>query len=184
MAEQLQTAKRCWATGLIWWMDLATNSFAGAGRADQQNVGVVARHFADHFEHFKHRRAPADDAVKFQIGQELLLEVADALSAVEGFGKLVEGFLKPRAVHGLWDVVVGAALDGRDGVVQRVKSGHEDHVDARIAMQRLLEECRPSMPGILISDITTRTRPCSIISSAYCGSQVPIELKPRHRSDS
>src|ERR1700680_5304807 len=35
-----------------------------------------------------------------------------------------------------------------------------------------------------MSDITTRTRPCSTNSSAYCGSPVPIELKPRHRSDS
>src|ERR1019366_3110194 len=40
------------------------------------------------------------------------------------------------------------------------------------------------MPGILMSDITTRTRPWPIISSAYCGSHVPNELKPRHRSDS
>src|ERR1700694_6051901 len=35
-----------------------------------------------------------------------------------------------------------------------------------------------------MSDIPTRTRPCSTNSSAYCGSLVPMELKPRHRSDS
>src|SRR5580704_17612007 len=35
-----------------------------------------------------------------------------------------------------------------------------------------------------MSDITTRTRPCSTNSSAYCGSLVPMELNPRHRSDS
>src|ERR1700691_3063138 len=44
--------------------------------------------------------------------------------------------------------------------------------------------CRPSIPGILMSDITTRMRPSSINSSACCGSHVPMELKPRHRSDS
>src|ERR1700688_471613 len=43
--------------------------------------------------------------------------------------------------------------------------------------------CRPSIPGILMSDITTRTRPCSTNSCAYCGFPVPIELQARHRSD-
>ena len=45
---------------------------AGAGGAGDENVGVMPRDFAGQIEHFKHDRAFADDAVKFEIGEELL----------------------------------------------------------------------------------------------------------------
>jgi hypothetical protein len=35
---------------------------------DQQNVGVVPRYFADHFEHFHHGRAAPHDPVKLEVG--------------------------------------------------------------------------------------------------------------------
>ena len=114
--------------------------------ANQQNVGVVPRHLADHFEHFDHGRAAAHDAVKLQVAQQLLLEAADSLPLVKRFGKLVQGFLEARAVDRFGDVVVGAALDGRDGVVQRVVTRHQEDVDARIALHRLLEELQAVHP--------------------------------------
>ena len=45
---------------------------AGASGAGDENVGVMASDFAGEIEHFKHDRAFADDAVKFEIGEELL----------------------------------------------------------------------------------------------------------------
>ncbi len=50
----------------------------------------MTRHLPDHFEHFEHRRAPANNSVEFEVGEELLLQAANALPAMEGFGKLVQ----------------------------------------------------------------------------------------------
>jgi hypothetical protein len=66
---------------------------AHARRPNQQNVGVVPRHLADHFEHFHHGRAAAHDPVKLQVGQKLLLQAADAFPLVERLGKFVQGLL-------------------------------------------------------------------------------------------
>ena len=55
-------------------------------------------------------------------------------------GKFVQGFLETRPVNGFGDIIVGAALDGRDGVVHRVVTRHEQYVDARVDAHRLFEE--------------------------------------------
>ena len=56
-------------------MDGSGDEFlAGTGRANQENVGVVARDFAGEVEDFEHGRAFANDAVKFEVFEKLFFE--------------------------------------------------------------------------------------------------------------
>lgn len=45
-----------------------------------------------------------------------------------------------RAFDGLREIVVGAAFDCFDCGIERVETRHEDHVDAGVALERLLQE--------------------------------------------
>jgi len=51
--------------------------FAGASGSDQQNVRVVASYFASEVEYLQHRWALADDAVEFEVPEQLFFERAD-----------------------------------------------------------------------------------------------------------
>ena len=92
--------------------------FAGTGGAGDQDVGVVARDFASEIEHIEHRRAFTDDAVEFEIRQQLLLEVADLHALGEDLGQLVERFIEALGIEGLAEIVAGAAFDGFDGGIE------------------------------------------------------------------
>ena len=113
---------------------------AGAGGADDQHVGVVAGDLAREIENFQHRRAFADDAVEFEIFEELLFEGADAAALVVQRGDIVERALQAVAVDGLGQEIGGAAADGFQRGVQRVLAGHHDDVQAGIGAQRAVEK--------------------------------------------
>src|SRR5580700_7311521 len=93
---------------------------AGAGGARDQNVGVMTRDFPRHLKYFDHRGASPDDSVKFQIGEQLLFEFANALSAAERIGNFVEGAFEPGLVDRLRQVIVRAVLDGFDRRIEGV----------------------------------------------------------------
>ena len=90
MAEQLAFEQRIHQRGTIAYREplradrtelvngARDEFFAGAGLAHDQNVCIVARHLAREIEDLQHRRAFADDAVKFKIFQQLFFERADA----------------------------------------------------------------------------------------------------------
>ena len=55
---------------------------ACAGRADEENVDIVLRDFAGKIENFEHRGTFSDDAVEFEIFEQLFFESACAAALV------------------------------------------------------------------------------------------------------
>ena len=85
--------------------------FAGSGRTDQQNIRIVPRDLAGEVEDFKHHRAFADDAVEFEVLQELLFQGANAAALVVQVSHVVEGALQANVVDGFGQKIGGAAAD-------------------------------------------------------------------------
>ncbi len=66
---------------------------AGAGGADEKDVGVVAGDFAGEVEDFEHGGTLADDAVEFEVFEELLFEGADAAALIVECGDFIKSAL-------------------------------------------------------------------------------------------
>ena len=69
--------------------------FAGTGRANEKNVGVVARDFAGKIKNFQHCGTLADDAVEFEVLQKLFFEGANTATLIIKRGDVVEGAFEP-----------------------------------------------------------------------------------------
>src|SRR5271157_33878 len=154
MAEQLALQERINQCGTVAHcqallahradlMDGAGNElFARAGGTYEENVGVVAGNLAGKIEDFEHGRAFANDAVEFQVLQELLLQRADAAPLIVESRNIVEGALQAHMIHGFGQKVGGAAANGFQRVVQRVVGGHDNDVQAGIAAQRAVQKLK------------------------------------------
>ncbi len=114
--------------------------FAGTGGANQQDVGIVARNFAREIENFEHGGTFADDAVKFEILEELFLEGANAATLVVEGGDFVEGALEANVIDGLGKKIGGAAANSFESGVESVTRSHDQDVQARIATQGAIKE--------------------------------------------
>ena len=66
-------------------------------------------------KNFQHARALADHAVEFQIGEQLLFEVANLPALREEAGQLVQGFQQSREIERLAEIIVSAVLDRLNG---------------------------------------------------------------------
>ena len=64
--------------------------FPRSRRSHQQHVGVMSRNFSRKVEHLQHLRAFADDAVEFQVLQQLLFECLHAPPLVVERGHIVQ----------------------------------------------------------------------------------------------
>ncbi len=117
--------------------------FSRAGRAGDQHVTEMARHFSRQIEHLEHRRAFPHDALELRVVKEPFLEFSDLGTLREEGCQFVERFLQAGIVEGLADKIVSAALDGLDRRLHIVEGGHQDHVDAGIVLQGLLQEHQP-----------------------------------------
>lgn len=74
--------------------------FARAGGTNEENIRVMTRHLAREIEDLEHRGAFADDAVEFQILEELLLQCANAAALVVERGDIVERALQAEMIDG------------------------------------------------------------------------------------
>src|SRR5215472_5821616 len=120
---------------------------ARAGGAADEHVGEVPGYLAGEIEDIQHGRALADDALKLRVEKELFFEAAHLRALREDGGQVVESLLKPPEVDRLGEEVVGAALDGVDGGLNGIKAGDQNHIDARIKLQCLLQEGEPIHGG-------------------------------------
>ncbi len=116
--------------------------FSRAGGAHQENIGVVAGNFASEVEDFEHGGAFADDAVEFEVFEELLLQRADAAALIVQGGNFVEGALQAGMIDRFGEEIGGAATNGFESVVQGVFGGHDNDVDAGIAAERAVKKLK------------------------------------------
>jgi hypothetical protein len=91
-------------------------------------------------EYFEHDGAFAHDAVKFEVGQQLLFEFANLFALGEELGEFIERFEQPAVINRLAEVIVGAAFYRFDGRVHGIVAGHKEDVGSRVALQGLFQE--------------------------------------------
>ena len=109
--------------------------FARAGRAGDENVGIVPSDLAGDFEDLDDCGAVADDAFVLKILKQLFLEGADLRAASEIFGEFIEGFFESREIQRFAQVIVCAQLDGRDRRFDGIKAGDKDDVNAGVELK-------------------------------------------------
>ena len=114
--------------------------FSDAGLAAQQDVGVMPRDLSRLVKDLQHRRTLPDDAVKFEVLQELLFQLANAFSLGENLRQFVQGTLQPDPFDRFGKVIVGTVFDGFNGRIQGVVAGHQYDLHARVYLESLVEE--------------------------------------------
>jgi hypothetical protein len=100
----------------------------------------MARDLSREVKNFQHRRAFADDAVKFQVFQELLFERVHAAPLVVQRGHLIQRAFQAVAIDGFGKKVGGAAANGFQGGIEGVFAGDDDDVQAGIGAQGAVQE--------------------------------------------
>src|SRR5438445_371711 len=120
-----------------------------AGRACQQKIHVMPRNLPRHLENINHGWTAAHDSVEFEIANQALLEIMNSSSSIELLGKISKGLLQALAVEWLRKIIVRAMLNGLDGGINGVEPRHENHINARIPVQRLLQKRPPAHTGHL-----------------------------------
>lgn len=147
MAEQLAFQKRVDHRGTIAHrqalladgrnlVDGASDElFAGSGGTDQQNIGIVPRDFAGKVEDFKHHRAFADDAVEFEIFQELFFQRTNATPLVVQVGDIIECALEANVIERFGQEIGGAAANSLQRSIKGVACRHHNEMQAGIATQ-------------------------------------------------
>ena len=114
--------------------------FARPGVAYEENVGVMTRHFAGEIEDFEHGRAFADDAVKFEVLEELLFQGANTAALVVERGDVIECAFEANLVDRPGKKIGGPAADGLESGFQGVFGGHQNHVNPGVAAESAGQE--------------------------------------------
>ncbi len=100
----------------------------------------MAGHFAREVKNLQHGGAFADNAVKFQVAQQLLFQRFYTAALIVERGGLIKRALQADAVHGLGQKIRGAAANGFERGFQRIFRGHHNDMHAWIAAQRAIEK--------------------------------------------
>ena len=131
-------------------VDGAGNHFlAGAAFADEQYRGAGRRDFTDHVHEPLHGEAFADDEALLLAAIQLAaqpLVVERQPPVFEQPANLGEYFVEQDWLH---QVVVGAALEGGDGVFDRAVRGDQEHERFRIDLEQASEQFQPVHAGEL-----------------------------------
>src|SRR2546427_12122982 len=103
----------------------------------------MPRNLARHLKDVDHSRTAADDSVKFEIAHQALLKIVNPSPPIELFDKISDGFLQALAVERFGKIVISTVLDGLNSGFDRVKTRHENHINAGVKVQGLLEKRQP-----------------------------------------
>src|SRR5205807_6889486 len=103
----------------------------------------MPRNLPRHLQNINHGWTSADDSVEFDIAHQPLLEIMNSSSSIELFGKIGKGLLQAMVVERLREIIIGAMFNGLYRGIDGVEPSHENHINARIPAQCLLQKGPP-----------------------------------------
>src|SRR5277367_3984512 len=117
--------------------------------------------FLRQIENFQHGRTSAHDAVKQQVVQELVFQIANLRTLCKVFRQIVESLHQPCVIHGLAEKIVSAVLDSLNSRIHRIVAGDEYDEHSRVTLQHFLKKSQAVHSGhFYVGDYYTAcTRP-------------------------